>query len=264
LNARVLRSLFVVLVSAIWTLLLQIPVTLSVMVTFSGNASAWMAHRFWAPVILWAAGVRVEVDPLPKLDPDQPYIFMSNHQSLFDVPAAYFTIPFPFRYVAKKGLVYVPILGWYLLMSGHILIDRGSRRGAMRSLRRAGEKIARGISILVFPEGTRSPDGKVQDFKKGSFLLALAAQVPIVPVAIEGSQRIMPKGRSRILPGTIRVRLGEPIPTQGLTSADRETLMRLVRERLIETHLAIGGAGGNSSPKRPPPAVAHIDLPAPP
>ena len=235
------RSLFVILVAAVWTLLLQIPVTLSVLVTFSGDASAWMARKLWAPVVLWAAGVRVEADPFPDLKPEQPYVFMSNHQSFFDVAAAYYAIDHPFRYVAKKSLVYVPILGWYLLMSGHILIDRGNRRRAMGSLRRAGEKIARGISILIFPEGTRSPDGTVRGFKKGPFLLALMAQVPIVPVAVEGSRHVLPKGSNRVTPGTIRVRLGDPIPTKGLTLADRDRLMDLVHQKLVEAHHAIGG-----------------------
>ena len=249
LNARVLRSLFVVLVAMVWTLLLQIPVTISVLLTLSGDGSAWMARKLWAPVVLWAAGVRIEADPLPRLEPGQPYVFMSNHQSLFDVAAAYFAIDHPFRYVAKKSLVYVPILGWYLLMSGHILIDRGHHHQALRSLRRAGDKIAKGISILVFPEGTRSADGVIRELKKGSFLLALMAQVPIVPVAIEGSRRVLAKGSARVVPGTIRIRLGEPIPTKGLTLDDRDRLMDLVHQRLVQAHQAIGG------PVVPSPAV---------
>jgi 1-acyl-sn-glycerol-3-phosphate acyltransferase len=241
LNARVLRTSFVILVAAVWTLLCQIPVTLSVLFTFSGDSSAWMARKLWAPVILWAAGVKIEADPMPQLERGQPYVFMANHQSFFDVAAAYYAINHPFRYVAKKSLVYVPILGWYLLMSGHILIDRGNHRRALRSLHRAGEKIAKGISILIFPEGTRSPDGRIRGFKKGPFLLALLAQVPIVPVAIEGSRRVLAKGSTRVVPGTIRIRLGEPIPTKGLTMDDRDRLMTLVHERLLEAHRAIGG-----------------------
>ena len=237
-----LRTAFVVVVALVWTLLLQIPVTISVLLTFSGDGSAWMARKLWAPVVLWAAGVRIQADPLPPLRPGQPYIFMANHQSFFDVAAAYFAIDHPFRYVAKRSLVYVPVLGWYLLMSGHILIDRGNRRRAFHSLRRAGDKIAKGISILIFPEGTRSPDGGIRAFKKGPFLLALMAQVPIVPVAIEGSRRVLAKGSARIVPGVIRIRLGEPIPTQGLGSDDREALMKTVHERLVQAHRAIGGS----------------------
>ncbi len=236
-----LRTLFVVLVAAVWTLLCQIPVTVSVLLTFSGDASAWMARKLWAPVVLWSAGVKIQADPLPRLERNQPYVFMSNHQSFFDVAAAYYAIDHPFRYVAKKSLVYVPILGWYLLMSGHILIDRGNRHRALRSLRRAGEKIAKGISILIFPEGTRSPEGVVRSFKKGPFLLALLAQVPIVPVAIEGSRGVLAKGSTRVVPGTIRIRLGDPIPTKGLTMDDRDRLMTLVHQRLLEAHRAIGG-----------------------
>jgi 1-acyl-sn-glycerol-3-phosphate acyltransferase len=243
LNAGVLRTLFVILVAMIWTLLCQIPVTISVLLTFSGDGSAWMARKIWAPVVLWAAGVKIEADPFPHLERNQPYIFMANHQSFFDVAAAYFAINHPFRYVAKKSLVYVPILGWYLLMSGHILIDRGDRHRALRSLRRAGDKIAKGISILIFPEGTRSQDGTIRELKKGPFLLALLAQVPIVPVAIEGSRAVLSKGSFRVTPGTIRIRLGEPIPTKGMTLDDRGRLMGLVHEKLVEAHRAIGGSG---------------------
>jgi 1-acyl-sn-glycerol-3-phosphate acyltransferase len=183
---------------------------------------------------------------------------MSNHQGLFDVAAAYYAVDHGFRFVAKKSLVYVPILGWYLRTSGHILIDRGNRRRSMESLRRAAEKIARGISILIFPEGTRSPDGVILGFKKGPFVLALMAQVPIVPVAIEGSRQVLPKGSARIRPGTIRIRLGEPIPTRGMTSRDRDRLMALVHERLVEAHLAIGGPSraGTPAPPLPPGALA--------
>ena len=243
-----LRTFFVVVVTAVWTLLLQIPVTISVLLTFSGDGSAWMARKLWAPVVLWAAGARVEADPFPVLERKQPYIFMSNHQSLFDVAAAYAAIDHPFRYVAKRSLVFVPILGWYLLMSGHILIDRGNRRRAVRSLERAAAKIARGISILIFPEGTRSDDGVLQDFKKGPFLLALMAKVPIVPVAIEGSRSVLPKGSGRIRPGTIRIRLGEPISTDGRGAGDREALMALVHQRLAEAHQAIGGRTADEAP----------------
>ena len=249
-----LRALVFLALAALWTLALQIPVTLSVLLTFSGDGAAWMARRLWAPVILWLAGVELSADPLPALDPHQPYVFLSNHQGYFDVPAAYATIPHAVRFVAKRSLRFVPILGWYLMMSGTVLIERSNRRKSMRSLEQAGRKIAGGTSILIYPEGTRSPDGAIHAFKKGPFLLALAAQVPIVPVAIEGSQHLMPKGRLRLIPGKVRIRLGAPIPTAGMTPADRDRLMQIARDRLIETHLAMGGAGG--APSEAPAALA--------
>ena len=240
-----LRGILVLTLCFVWTGLLQIPVTLSVLLTWSGETSLWLARNFWAPVILRSAGVTLVADPLPAIDPKKPYVFMSNHQGFFDIPAACATIPNNIHFVAKKSLGYVPVLGWYIRVAGHILIDRGRRQEAMRSLELAGAKIAKGKSIIIYPEGTRSRDGVIRPFKKGPFVMALAAQVPIVPVAIEGTKDIMTKGGIRMRPGRVRIRLGEPIPTAGLTMADRETLMRLVHDRLIDAHLAIGGVGGD-------------------
>jgi 1-acyl-sn-glycerol-3-phosphate acyltransferase len=239
------RGIFVLSVAAIWTGLLQIPVTLSVLLTWSGEASLWMARNLWAPVILWSAGVELEADPLPALDHKKPYVFMSNHQGFFDIPAACATIPNNVHFVAKKSLGYVPILGWYIRTAGHILIDRSKRQDAMRSLEQAGAKIAKGKSIIIYPEGTRSRDGIIRPFKKGPFVMAIAAQVPIVPIAVEGTKDIMTKGAVRMTPGRVRIRLGEPVPTAGLTLDDREDLMRIVHDRMIDAHLAIGGAGGD-------------------
>ena len=240
-----LRTLAVTLTFLLWTGLLLIPVFLSVALTFSGNASAWMARNLWAPVILWVAGIRIQIDPPPALDPRQSYVFVCNHQGIYDIPAAIRILPFPLRFVAKSSLAPVPVLGWYLKLAGHVLIDRTNRHRAKRSLDLAARKVAAGVSILIYPEGTRSPDGTIRPFKKGPFQLALAAQVPIVTVAIEGSQRINGKGSLRTRPGLLRIRLGEPIPTTGLVQRDREALMRQVHDRLIDSHLAIGGLGGD-------------------
>jgi len=242
-----LRSLLVMTFTALWTLVLLVPVSLSLLLTWSGDAAGWMARRLWAPAVLAVAGVRLAPDPYPALDGTQPYVFVSNHQGYFDVPVLFATLLHPVRFVAKRSLGFVPILGWYLHLAGHVLIDRGHRERAVESLRRAAERVARGTSILVFPEGTRAEDerGEVRAFKKGAFMLAIAAQVPIVPVAVDGSHRIKHKGEFRIRPGTVRIRVGDPIPTAGLTTADRDRLMRTVHDRLIDLHLSIGGAGGD-------------------
>jgi 1-acyl-sn-glycerol-3-phosphate acyltransferase len=206
-----------------------------------------MATHLWSPAVLWVAGVKLEAHPNPALDLSRPYVFVSNHQGYFDIPAAFATIAHPIRFVAKKSLAYVPILGWYLVLTGHVLIERGNRQQSIDSLRRAGERIGRGTSILIYPEGTRADDesGAVRAFKKGGFMVALAAQVPIVPVAVEGSHHIKRKGHFAIRPGTLKIKVGDPIPTAGLTTADREALMRTVHDKLIDLHLSIGGVGGD-------------------
>jgi 1-acyl-sn-glycerol-3-phosphate acyltransferase len=242
-----MRSIVVIVFTGLWILVLLPGVILSLLVTWSGDAAGWMARRLWSPVVLWVAGVTLEAEPNPALDIRQPYVFVGNHQGYFDIPAAFATILHPIRFVAKRSLAYVPILGWYMVLTGHVLIERGNRQQSIDSLRRAGERIGRGTSILIYPEGTRSDDesGAVRAFKKGGFMVALAAQVPIVPVAVEGSHRIKRKGHFTIRPGKLRIKVGDPIPTKGLTAADREDLMRTVHDKLIDLHLAIGGVGGD-------------------
>ncbi|MHB1847141.1 MAG: lysophospholipid acyltransferase family protein, partial [Deltaproteobacteria bacterium] len=183
-----MRSLFVVLVFAVWTGLLLVPVALSVLLTFGGEGAGWMATNLWAPVILWAGGVTLRAERNDALDPTQPYVFVGNHQGYFDVPAAFATLRHRVRFVAKRSLGRVPILGWYLHLAGHILVDRANRQRSVESLRRAAQKIRRGRSILIYPEGTRSDDetGAIRGFKKGAFMLAIESQVPVVPIAVDG------------------------------------------------------------------------------
>jgi 1-acyl-sn-glycerol-3-phosphate acyltransferase len=239
-----LGSLLIAAAVGAWTLVLLIPVLISLPLTFSGDTGAWMARVLWAPFVLWISRVQlIADDAYPPLDPRQPYIFVSNHQGFYDIPAAYATIRHRLRFVAKRSLVFVPFIGWFIYLGGHILIDRSNRKRSIRSLTKAAARVRRGTSLLVYPEGTRSPDGRIQLFKKGPFVLAIEAQVPIVPVAVEGSHRILRKHDWSIHPGAIRIRLGEPIPTQGLTIADRDELVRRVRSSLITAHRAIGGAG---------------------
>jgi 1-acyl-sn-glycerol-3-phosphate acyltransferase len=243
-----LRSLAIAAAVGAWTAVLLVPAILSQLVTFSGNTSAWMARVLWAPFVLGISRVRLILEgPYPALDPEQPYIFVSNHQGYYDIPAAYATIRHPVRFIAKRSLVFVPFVGWFIYLGGHILIDRRNHQRSVRSLSRAAARVRRGTSLIVYPEGTRSTDGKIHAFKKGPFVLALEAQVPIVPVAVEGSYRVLRKRDVHIHPGVIRIRLGDPIPTQGLTVEDRDALVKRVRSALIAEHLAIGGAGGDDN-----------------
>jgi 1-acyl-sn-glycerol-3-phosphate acyltransferase len=238
-----LRSLLIAVTVGLWTLVLLVPVVVSLSLTLSGDTGAWMARVFWAPFVLWISRVRLVQDPYPTLDARQSYVFVSNHQGFYDIPAAYATIRHRLRFVAKRSLLFVPFIGWFIYVGGHILIDRGNRKRSIRSLSRAAEQVRRGKSLLVYAEGTRSPDGGIHAFKKGPFVLAIAAQVPIVPVAVEGSYLVLRKHDCSIHPGTVRIRMADPIPTRGLTIADRDDLMRRVRAALVAAHLEIGGAG---------------------
>lgn len=197
----------------------------------SGNAVIWIG-RNWIAWILAGCGIRVIPEGVEDLDPGQPAVFMSNHQSVIDIAALVTTIPFTFRFVAKRELTRIPLFGWALALGGHIIIDRGDRPKALRSLDKAAEQIARGTHVIMYPEGTRSPTGQLQAFKKGGFHLAIAAQVPIIPVTVSGTQRITPKRSLRIESGPVKIRYGKPIPTHGLTVEDRHALADQVRQAI--------------------------------
>jgi len=185
--------------------------------------------RRWARGLLAAAGVEVRVDGLGGLTPEGSYVFMCNHQSHFDVLALLHALPFDLRAVAKKELAYVPLFGWALVSAGFILVDRSNRDSAIISLGRAGDILRSGRSILVFVEGTRSPDGSLLPFKKGGFMMALQAGAPVVPVAISGSRDVLPKHSMRVNGGVIRVRAMAPIQTAGRGTRARDQLMDEVR-----------------------------------
>lgn len=188
--------------------------------------------RLWARSILSLYGVRVRTRRLAPLDPTKPYVIMSNHRSQFDILAVVLGLDdIQLRWVAKKELTRVPVFGWALKHTGHIVIDRSDSAQAIASLRAAREKMASGVSVVLFPEGTRSEAGQsLLPLKKGGFMLALETGYPIVPVVVRGSREILPRGALRALPGEIEVVVGAPIPVAGAT---REELMAQVRSFML-------------------------------
>ena len=158
---------------------------------------------------------------------------MSNHQSAFDIAAIGATLPLSWRFVAKRELTWIPFFGWGLVAAGHVLIDRRDHERSVRSLRRAAERVRSGVSVIVFPEGTRSATGELGPFKSGGFHLAIEAGVPILPATVSGSRRITPPKSLRVESGPILVRYGKPIPTEGLATDDREQLKQEVRQAIL-------------------------------
>lgn len=203
------------------------------------------ARRFWGAGLVHLARATLVKHPGFEPEPGKPYFFAMNHQSLFDIVAAFVCIPVNLRFVAKKSLRLIPFLGWYMTVTRMVFIDRKNREDAKRSLEEACEKIKTGISILTFPEGTRSRDGRLLPLKKGLFIMAIQAGVPIVPVAIEGAHSLLKRDTLRIQPCRIDLVIGKPIPTAGLTLDDRDLLMQRVRDALIDLHVSIGGKGGD-------------------
>ncbi len=206
---------------------------LSCLIVPSGDAVVALA-RSWSRMILALCRVRLEIRGREKIRPPGPYLLFSNHQSQFDILAAVQTIPIPFRILAQRELFYIPIFGWVLRLAGFIGIDRSDREKAIRSLEDAACRIRNGTSLLIYAEGTRSQDGKLLPFKKGGFVLALQAGVPVIPITIRGSREVLPKGSLRIRPGTIRVAVGDPIDPREYSLESKEALMERVRGAMQE------------------------------
>lgn len=245
-NVRlVFRMIFHVLVHVAWISLL-FPFAAIATVLHRRSGAVWMARLIWAPFLIFMSRAKLVVHGQHNVVKDRPTIYVSNHQSAFDIPVLFAALPVNFRFVAKSSLRWIPILGWYLLLAGHVLVDRGNRQRAIASLDKAARRIRQGTSILMYPEGTRSDDGSILPFKKGPFALALKAGVAVVPVTIEGTGRLMPKNSWKInLGGEIHVKIGAPIDASQYQPHERERLMKDVRNVIIAQSLELGGKGGD-------------------
>ncbi|MDD5204613.1 MAG: lysophospholipid acyltransferase family protein [Desulfobacterales bacterium] len=188
----------------------------------------------WARLILWVCGVKVQVRGLENLHPAAARLYLCNHQSYFDIFALLAYLPVQFKFVMKKELMSLPLLGITMRRAGYIGIDREDAREALKGMNQAAEKMKKGTSILVFPEGTRSPDGLLQPFKPGAFHIAFKSQCDIVPLIIDGSRLIVPKGSLRIQKGSFTLHIGKPIPIHGYSKKNMSVLTEKVRDAMAE------------------------------
>ena len=208
----------------------------SVSTLFMGVVCRWTAEeiqvlpRWWGRVITKVSGVRVRVEGIENLLPGRSYIFAANHQSQFDIFALQGYLGIDFRWMAKKELFKVPVFGQALKLGGAIEVDRAHSRQAVKSLDEAAKRIVDGISVIIFPEGTRSPDGKLMSFKAGGMVIAIKSGVPLVPMAIMGTHYILPKGRLLIRSGEMLIRIGAPIETSTYTLKQKHELAERVHD----------------------------------
>jgi len=199
----------------------------------SGRAQHRMAQR-WGRLLLKISRARVRVEGLEHLPEGGGCVFVSNHQSYMDIPAILPSIPVQFRFMAKKSLFRVPFIGYHLKRAGHIPVDRRDTRAALKSMSESARIVReRGIAVLIFPEGGRTPTG-MREFKDGAAYIAIKAGVPAVPVGITGTRRMLPMDSLLVRPADVLLRIGEPIPTGGLTVHDRHKLTAELRARVVE------------------------------
>ena len=233
-----IRTIFVWSCIVLATLILGVFVLLVYPVDRKGR----MGHRcarLWGKIALLANQVRVKVEGLEKIKGEGPFIFMSNHQGSYDIFALLGYLPFHFKWLAKKELFAIPFFGWTMSAAGYIRLDRQGTRETVEAMNQAAQRIREGMSVVIFPEGSRSPNGSIQPFKKGGFTLALKSKVPIIPISIAGSREIMPKDRLTASPGEIRIRIGDPIETQPYSTKDRTHLMERVHQAISTNFEAI-------------------------
>lgn len=207
--------------------------TASLIVSFFDNTGRMQIRvaRAWARMLLRVSGVRVRVEGLERIDPEASYVFIANHLSYMDTPVALANVPVQFRFLAKRGLFQIPFLGTHLSRAGHIPVPREDPRASVKTMQLAAETIQqKNISLLIFPEGGRSHDGVLRPFKEGGLYIAIRAGVPVVPLVMIGTRKILPYGGGVVQAGEVILRILEPIPTKGMTVKDRGKLTERVRE----------------------------------
>jgi len=239
-----LRTIWAVIVAIVVT----IPASTAVMIIALLSSSSSLIEpiiRLWARGILWGAGIDIRAEGIERIERSRRYIFIANHHSYFDIPCILAAIPQPIRFMAKKSLFSIPLFGWALSRAGFIPIDRKNRRTAVKSFDLAVERIRKGNTIVIFPEEGRSRELAMRPFQRGAFLLAIRSELPIMPLAIDGTYEVFRVGAKRITPGVVTVRVGTEIETAGVSVRAKDTLLEQSRgqiETMLKTKSVTDGA----------------------
>lgn len=210
MEASVGRTIFYCLIFFPWTIFSAV---LALLISLFSKQAAHTYIRAWGKGCNWAGGLTITVKGVENIPPNTPAIYVSNHQSNFDIPVIYSSLPIQFSWLAKQELFRVPLFGTAMKAVGCIPIDRSNRREMMKSINAASQQIKNGTSVIIFPEGTRSPDGELQEFKKGALLIAAKAKVPVIPIAIHGSYERLPKDQFKVSSGPVSIEFLPPIDT---------------------------------------------------
>lgn len=228
-----IRSVLILLIVVpLITLLTSFGVIIGTLILKVSTRKIKALPRWWSRTIARCSGVEVSVEGMENLEPDRPYIFAANHQSQFDIFALDGFFMVDFRWMAKKELFKIPIMGTAMRLAGSIPIDRTHGRRAMKSLAEAAMRIASGTSVVIFPEGTRTLDGCLHPFKSGAMYLAIKSGVDIVPMAIVGGFDILPKGCFLSKPGRMVIKVGKPVATSEYTQKQKQELADLLHDKV--------------------------------
>jgi len=226
-----IRTVLVVMAAGAYMFWFFTPLYLIAWITRNSDALYRAGARGcrWA---VWLAGIKLEIRGREKIPSGRAVVFMPNHQSMCDPPALMGILP-PVLVLLKRSLFRIPALGPAMRMRGFVPIEREHRERAMQAVEEAVSKLRAGHSFLVYPEGTRSPDGRLLPFKRGAFLMAMRAQAPIVPISVSGAYKIMRKGEMSLHPGTVRITFHDPVPTEGHSGDARSVVIEKVRAAII-------------------------------
>ena len=228
------RGLLLLPAIPIFTLICCLAILCGIFILRQSQETIQLYPRLWARSICRLAGVRVTISGAERLDPDTTYIYCANHLSQFDIFSFQGYFPISFRWLAKKELSRIPLLGAAMHHAGTVFVNRTQGRQALKSLDQAAAKINHGTSVLIFPEGTRSADGQLHPFKGGAMLLGIKAGTPLVPMAIKGSYEILPKGAWWPHSGTITITIGEPVTSSAYNSRQKQELAQLIHDRVAD------------------------------
>jgi 1-acyl-sn-glycerol-3-phosphate acyltransferase len=229
-----IRTSIVILWTILVTAFMAVMIILFSFITSNANTAHKIA-TIWARCILAFSNIKITIRGLSNLNPGRSYILMPNHTSNLDIPVLQAYLPVQFRWLAKVELFKIPIFGHAMKRAGYISIDRSNRKSAIESLNKVAEIIKNGVSVIIFPEGTRSRSYEIQPFKKGGFVLAVDSGVPILPVIIHGTGRIMPKNQISIKPGNVTLEILKPIESSNYTRKTKNDLMNKVRHVILES-----------------------------
>lgn len=228
-----LRVIWLAIWAALATIVLAIPIIAAGLLSRTGNL-AFTLSKLWAYTMLAVSFVRVEIKNKEKIEKGTSYIIISNHQSHFDILALVTTLGAQYRWFIKREMLKVPLFGYGLYASRNIFIDRFDTAKAIESINKGIRRLPKGVSVMVFAEGTRSPDGRIHEFKKGGFMVAVEHKIPILPVTVNGSRQVMPKGSLVFNPGKIHVVVGDPFDTGDYDIEKVDELIAKTRQVIMD------------------------------